>query len=107
MCRIVTGKQGRGAATAHTSSTLSFQVGLVTLGFAWRRRNDPHFFTESLRTATKDLDSELEERARSRVPLHASQTEEVRSPSRPHSSPIGPISTCSVDSNPIAFWGVI
>ncbi|XP_045648149.1 polycystic kidney disease protein 1-like 1 [Ursus americanus] len=52
-------------------------VGLVTLGFAWRRRNDPHFFTESLRMATKDLDSELEERARSRVPLHASQTEEM------------------------------
>ncbi|XP_057160543.1 polycystic kidney disease protein 1-like 1 [Ursus arctos] len=52
-------------------------VGLVALGFAWRRRNDPHFFTESLRTATKDLDSELEERARSRVPLRASQTEEM------------------------------
>lgn len=92
LCRIVTGKQGRGAATVHTSSALSFQVGLVALGFAWRRRDDPHFFTESLRAATKDLDSELEEHARSRVPLRASQMEEVRSPSRPHSSPFGPIS---------------
>nr|XP_012418261.1 PREDICTED: polycystic kidney disease protein 1-like 1 [Odobenus rosmarus divergens] len=52
-------------------------VGLVAVGFAWRRRDDPHFFTESLRAATEDLDAELEERVRSRTRQHASQMEEM------------------------------
>ena len=73
------------------SSGISFQVGLMALGFAWRRRDDPHFFTESLCVATKDLDSELEERASSRMPHRASQMEEVRPPPVPPSSPVGPI----------------
>ncbi|XP_035579074.1 polycystic kidney disease protein 1-like 1 [Zalophus californianus] len=52
-------------------------VGLVAVGFAWRRRDDPHFFTESLRAATEDLDAELEERARPRTRQHASPMEEM------------------------------
>ncbi|XP_047704936.1 polycystic kidney disease protein 1-like 1 [Prionailurus viverrinus] len=52
-------------------------VGLVALGFAWRKRDDPHFFTESLREATKDLGSELEGRVRSPMAHHASQMEEM------------------------------
>lgn len=67
-------------------SNFSFQVGLVALGFAWRKRDDPHFFTESLREATKDLGSELEGRVRSPTALRASQMEEVRPPSVPWSS---------------------
>ncbi|GAB5568387.1 polycystic kidney disease protein 1-like 1 isoform X3 [Prionailurus iriomotensis] len=52
-------------------------VGLVALGFAWRKRDDPHFFTESLREATKDLGSELEGHVRSPMAHHASQMEEM------------------------------
>ncbi|KAF3817057.1 hypothetical protein GH733_013799 [Mirounga leonina] len=52
-------------------------LGLVAVGFAWRRRDDPRFFTESLRAATEGLDSELAERARSRARQHASQMEEM------------------------------
>nr|XP_060484342.1 polycystin-1-like protein 1 [Panthera onca] len=52
-------------------------VGLVALGFAWRKRDDPHFFTESLREATKDLGSELEGHVRSPTALRASQMEEM------------------------------
>ncbi|XP_034882353.1 polycystic kidney disease protein 1-like 1 [Mirounga leonina] len=77
LCGIVTGTQGRGAATVHAPSGLSSQLGLVAVGFAWRRRDDPRFFTESLRAATEGLDSELAERARSRARQHASQMEEM------------------------------
>ncbi|VFV20669.1 polycystic kidney disease protein [Lynx pardinus] len=52
-------------------------VGLVALGFAWRKRDDPHFFTKSLREATKDLGSELEGRVRSPMAHRASQMEEM------------------------------
>lgn len=65
---------------------VSFQIGLAALGFAWRRKDDKHFFTESLREATKGLDSELEELSRTRMPLSsgcsipdsASEVEKVR-----------------------------
>uniref|UniRef100_A0A8C0QMK2 Polycystin-1-like protein 1 n=1 Tax=Canis lupus familiaris TaxID=9615 RepID=A0A8C0QMK2_CANLF len=57
-------------------------VSLLALGFAWRRRHDPHFFTEALHAATKDLGPELEARARPHPPHCASQKEEVRPPSR-------------------------
>ncbi|CAK7296196.1 Polycystic kidney disease protein 1-like 1 [Vulpes lagopus] len=52
-------------------------VSLLALGFAWRRRHDPHFFTEALHAATKDLGPELEARARPHPPHRVSQTEEV------------------------------
>uniref|UniRef100_A0A8I3N979 Polycystin-1-like protein 1 n=1 Tax=Canis lupus familiaris TaxID=9615 RepID=A0A8I3N979_CANLF len=52
-------------------------VSLLALGFAWRRRHDPHFFTEALHAATKDLGPELEARARPHPPHCASQKEEV------------------------------
>lgn len=62
----------------YASSGLSFQVGLAALGFAWKRRDDAHFFTESLHAATRDLHSEPEERASSRIPHPANQMAEVR-----------------------------
>lgn len=34
---------------------LSLQVGLMALGFAWKRRDDESFFTESLQEATEGL----------------------------------------------------
>ncbi|XP_023494809.1 polycystin-1-like protein 1 [Equus caballus] len=49
--------------------TQPLMIGLAALGFAWRRKDDKHFFTESLREATKGLDSELEELSRTRMPL--------------------------------------
>lgn len=65
---------------------LSPQLGLGAAGFAWRRRDDPRFFTASLRAATEGLDAELEERARPR----ASRAQEVRRPSVRRPSPSGP-----------------
>ncbi|XP_022373923.1 polycystic kidney disease protein 1-like 1 [Enhydra lutris kenyoni] len=52
-------------------------VGLAALGFAWRRRDDAHFFTESLHAATRDLHSEPEECASSHAPHPASQMAEM------------------------------
>ncbi|XP_059028509.1 polycystin-1-like protein 1 [Mustela lutreola] len=52
-------------------------VGIAALGFAWKWRDDAHFFTESLHAATRDLHSEPEERARSRTPHPASQMAEM------------------------------
>lgn len=71
---------------------LSLQVSLLALGFAWRRRHDPHFFIEALHAATKDLGPELEARARPHPPHLASQMEEVRPPSasRPRRLPASP-----------------
>ncbi|XP_012590609.1 PREDICTED: polycystic kidney disease protein 1-like 1 [Condylura cristata] len=40
--------------------TQPLMIGIVALGFAWKRKNDKHFFTASLHAATKDLDTELE-----------------------------------------------
>lgn len=46
-----------------------FQIGLVALGFAWKRQDDAHFFTTCLSEATRDLDAELEGRRRTGTPL--------------------------------------
>ncbi|XP_066096475.1 polycystin-1-like protein 1 [Saccopteryx bilineata] len=40
--------------------TQPLMVGLLALRFAWKRRDDESFFTESLREATEGLDAELE-----------------------------------------------
>lgn len=42
-----------------TALSLSLQVGLVALGFAWKRRDDESFFTESLQEATEGLGTGL------------------------------------------------
>lgn len=60
-----------GHGMAPTPCLTSPQIGLVALGFAWKRRADKHFFTESLREATKGLDAELEELPRTCTPLHS------------------------------------
>ncbi|XP_027621504.1 polycystic kidney disease protein 1-like 1 isoform X2 [Tupaia chinensis] len=44
--------------------TQPLMICIVALGFAWKRRDDHHFFTESLGEATRNLDSELEGLAR-------------------------------------------
>ncbi|XP_075413425.1 polycystin-1-like protein 1 [Tenrec ecaudatus] len=46
---------------------------LMALGFAWKRKEDKTFFTESLWDATKDLALELEHLAQTRVPLSSSR----------------------------------
>ncbi|KAK2499932.1 hypothetical protein MC885_002888 [Smutsia gigantea] len=51
--------------------TQPLMIGLVALGFAWKRRADKHFFTESLWEATKDLDAKLEDLPRACTPLHS------------------------------------
>ena len=66
------GEQGQlhraqmGVVTA--GACVSFQSGLVALGFAWKRRSDANFFTESLREATEGLDANLEGLSRSHTP---------------------------------------
>ncbi|XP_054551699.1 polycystic kidney disease protein 1-like 1 isoform X3 [Talpa occidentalis] len=40
--------------------TQPLMIGIVALCFAWKRKNDKHFFSASLHAATKDLDAELE-----------------------------------------------
>nr|XP_030869127.2 polycystic kidney disease protein 1-like 1 [Gorilla gorilla gorilla] len=52
--------------------TQPLMVCLMALGFAWKRRADNHFFTESLCEATRDLDSELAERSWTRLPFSSS-----------------------------------
>ncbi|KAL1789670.1 polycystic kidney disease protein 1-like 1 [Sigmodon hispidus] len=47
--------------------TQPLMICLAALAFAWERKHDSHFFTESLRDATKDLDLELEEYSRSHI----------------------------------------
>lgn len=46
-----------------------FQICLAALVFAWKKKHDSQFFTESLRDATKYLDLELEEYSRTHLPL--------------------------------------
>ncbi|XP_053782552.1 polycystin-1-like protein 1 [Desmodus rotundus] len=48
--------------------TQPLMIGLVALGFAWKRRSDANFFTESLREATEGLDANLEGLSRSHTP---------------------------------------
>ncbi|XP_053465320.1 polycystic kidney disease protein 1-like 1 [Nycticebus coucang] len=45
---------------------------LMALGFAWKRRGDNQFYRESLCEATRNLDSELEERSWTHLPLSSS-----------------------------------
>ncbi|XP_036897189.1 polycystic kidney disease protein 1-like 1 [Sturnira hondurensis] len=40
--------------------TQPLMIGLMALGFAWKRRGDENFFTKSLQEATKGLDADLE-----------------------------------------------
>nr|XP_051709166.1 polycystic kidney disease protein 1-like 1 [Oryctolagus cuniculus] len=44
--------------------TQPLMICVVALGFAWKRRDDSHFFAESLNEATRDLDVGLEGRSR-------------------------------------------
>ncbi|XP_054427290.1 polycystin-1-like protein 1 [Pteronotus mesoamericanus] len=48
--------------------TQPLMMGLVALGFAWKRRGDESFFTESLRKATEGLDADLDGLSRSHGP---------------------------------------
>ncbi|XP_023373652.1 polycystic kidney disease protein 1-like 1 isoform X7 [Otolemur garnettii] len=52
--------------------TQPLMICLMALGFAWKRRDDNQFFRESLCDATRNLDSELEERSRTRLLLSSS-----------------------------------
>ncbi|CAO2640616.1 Polycystic kidney disease protein 1-like 1, partial [Lemmus lemmus] len=45
-----------------------FQICLAAVAFAWKKKHDSQFFTESLCDATKDLDVELEEYSRTHLP---------------------------------------
>lgn len=51
-----------------------FQIGLVALGFAWKRKDDKHFFTTCLSEATRDLDAELEGRRRTGTTLSSGRS---------------------------------
>ncbi|XP_045684806.1 polycystic kidney disease protein 1-like 1 [Phyllostomus hastatus] len=48
--------------------TQPLMIGLAALCFAWKRRNDESFFTESLREATEGLDADLEGLFRGHAP---------------------------------------
>nr|XP_012591425.2 polycystic kidney disease protein 1-like 1 [Microcebus murinus] len=52
--------------------TQPLMIGLMALGFAWKRRDDNHFFAESLCEATRNLDVELEEHSQTYFPLSSS-----------------------------------
>ncbi|XP_069317732.1 polycystin-1-like protein 1 [Eulemur rufifrons] len=45
---------------------------LMAVSFAWKKRDDNHFFTEALCEATRNLDVELEEHSRAYLPLSSS-----------------------------------
>ncbi|XP_077652568.1 polycystin-1-like protein 1 [Urocitellus parryii] len=49
--------------------TQPLMICIMALGFAWKKKDDNQFFAESLYEATRNLDSELEERSRTHVPL--------------------------------------
>ncbi|KAK7834456.1 hypothetical protein U0070_017642 [Myodes glareolus] len=48
--------------------TQPLMICLAALAFAWKKKHDSQFFTESLRDATKDLDLALEEYSRTHLP---------------------------------------
>ncbi|XP_037064734.1 polycystic kidney disease protein 1-like 1 [Peromyscus leucopus] len=50
------------------SVTQPLMICLAALAFAWKRKHDSQFFTESLHDATRDLDLELEEYSRTHIP---------------------------------------
>ncbi|XP_012414878.1 polycystin-1-like protein 1 [Trichechus manatus latirostris] len=52
--------------------TQPLMICLMALNFAWKRKDDKAFFTESLCDATKDLEFELEQLSQTRVPLSSS-----------------------------------
>ncbi|XP_032771810.1 polycystic kidney disease protein 1-like 1 [Rattus rattus] len=49
--------------------TQPLMICLAASAFAWKRKHDSEFFSESLQDATKGLDLELEERSRTHIPL--------------------------------------
>ncbi|XP_049997049.1 polycystin-1-like protein 1 [Alexandromys fortis] len=49
--------------------TQPLMICLAALAFAWKKKHDSQFFTESLRDATKNLDLELEEYSRTHLRL--------------------------------------
>ncbi|KAH0521453.1 Polycystic kidney disease protein 1-like 1 [Microtus ochrogaster] len=49
--------------------TQPLMICLAALAFAWKKKHDSQFFTESLHDATKDLDLELEEHSRTHLRL--------------------------------------
>ncbi|XP_059131313.1 polycystin-1-like protein 1 [Peromyscus eremicus] len=49
------------------SVTQPLMICLAALAFAWKRKHDSQFFTESLHDATRDLDLELEEHSRTHI----------------------------------------
>uniref|UniRef100_A0A8D2JH83 Polycystin-1-like protein 1 n=1 Tax=Sciurus vulgaris TaxID=55149 RepID=A0A8D2JH83_SCIVU len=49
--------------------TQPLMIYIMALDFAWKKKDDNQFFAESLRKATRNLDSELEEHSRAHVPL--------------------------------------
>ncbi|KAM9650815.1 polycystin-1-like protein 1 [Trichechus inunguis] len=52
--------------------TQPLMICLMALNFAWKRKEDKAFFTESLCDATNDLEFELEQLSQTRVPLSSS-----------------------------------
>ncbi|XP_036056992.1 polycystic kidney disease protein 1-like 1 [Onychomys torridus] len=50
------------------SVTQPLMICLAALAFAWKRKHDSQFFTESLHDATRNLDLELEEYSRTHIP---------------------------------------
>uniref|UniRef100_A0A8C8UQ92 Polycystin-1-like protein 1 n=1 Tax=Peromyscus maniculatus bairdii TaxID=230844 RepID=A0A8C8UQ92_PERMB len=50
------------------SVTQPLMICLAALAFAWKRKHDSQFFTESLHDATRGLDLELEEYSRTHIP---------------------------------------
>uniref|UniRef100_UPI0040389444 polycystin-1-like protein 1 n=1 Tax=Callospermophilus lateralis TaxID=76772 RepID=UPI0040389444 len=49
--------------------TQPLMICIMALGFAWKKKDDNQFFAESLYEATRNLDSELEARSGTDVPL--------------------------------------
>nr|XP_020020666.1 polycystic kidney disease protein 1-like 1 [Castor canadensis] len=52
--------------------TQPLMICCMALGFAWKRKDDDQFFTESLRAATRSLDLDLEEGYGAHIPLSPS-----------------------------------
>lgn len=63
--------EGRRHGLATVMSNVSSQTGLEALAFAWKRKDDEHFFAASLHEATKDLGAQLEGLTRTRRPRPA------------------------------------
>ncbi|XP_077013593.1 polycystin-1-like protein 1 [Tamandua tetradactyla] len=58
--------------------TQPLMICFMALGYAWKRKDDNDFFTESLRDATKNLKAELEQLSSNcYIPDHASKFEKI------------------------------